>query len=164
MTSIRDTIGSRGEAIFVLTMTAYRSPAKPLFRPQFLGEKWPVLDHIVMLEGVGDATPYFFVQVKTTRKGYTREGFRLKVAISAEEVRKLAGYPAPTYLVGIDEVGEKAYIVSVNPENLGSLSSLSTAFPIHEENRRLLWEEVTAFWAARVSPGFKSRFADTTWR
>lgn len=65
----RDALGQRGEAIFNVLMTEMDSLSGPTFRPYFLGDKWPIVDFIVELVGAGAATPYFFVQVKTTRAG-----------------------------------------------------------------------------------------------
>jgi hypothetical protein len=167
----RDMIGDRGEAIFfsLLTkrVTGRNVPAKGyLFQPQFLGEKWPLVDYIVELRGIAPAVkPFFFVQVKATTLGYTERENRLKVQMNVERVRGLAAYPAPTYLVGIDENMEKGYLVSVNGEQQTSLSSLSTAFPLNvSSNRRRLWEEVRAFWEIPTQPKLDSAFVDPDWR
>lgn len=128
---------------------------------------WPGVDFIVELIGAGSVTPFFFVQVRTTRQGYTGQGKRLRVGVSAGAVRVLAGYPAPTYLAGIDEVQEMGYIVSANGERLSALGSLSTAFPMNAADhvaRRTLWEEVRAFWSAPASPKLVSAFVDSDWR
>ncbi len=135
-----------------------------IFRPYFLGEKWPVVDFIVELLGAGPVIPYFFVQVKTTRAGYTQKEKRLKVSVAGEDIRLLASYPAPTYVVGIDEINRSGFLVSANGENLRSLSSLSTQFAINAAHRRLLWEEVRDYWASLADTGLTSRFADPNWR
>ena len=59
-------IGNRGELIFELAITYYAQFQKPLFRPGFLGEKWPTVDYYIELLDVPDAQPFFFVQVKTS--------------------------------------------------------------------------------------------------
>lgn len=56
-----DALGDRGEAIFRVLITEFDTPAGPIFRPYFLGEKWPVVDFIVELMGAGATIPYFFV-------------------------------------------------------------------------------------------------------
>ena len=164
MSTVSDAIGRRGEAIFVVLMTEFHSTRGPIFRPQFLGDKWPVADYIVELERAGSQIPYFFVQVRTTREGYTTRERRLKVRVSQEQVVALAAYPAPTYIVGIDEREEVGYLVSANGERRGRMSSLSTRFPINRRNRRLLWNEVRAFWRKRRSPRLASAFRDPAWR
>jgi hypothetical protein len=102
-TNVRDAIGSRGENIFSNLISKFHSEHGPIFRPQFLGEKWPLVDFIVELVGEGRTTPYFFVQVRATRQGLTRVGRRLRVQVAEAEVRQLASYPSPTYIVGVDE-------------------------------------------------------------
>ncbi len=161
---MRDALGQRGEAIFVVLMTAFHSKLSPIFKPQFLGDKWQNVDFIVELVGAGASIPYFFVQVKTTREGYTKKLNRLKVKIPQGKIQGLAFYPAPTYIVGIDEIQETGYIVSANGEKLGSLSSLSTKFIINQQNREYLWNEVNNFWLLYNTNTLTSRFSDPDWR
>jgi len=160
----RDALGDRGEAIFRVLITEFDAQAGPIFRPYFLGEKWPIVDFIVEVLGAGASIPYFFVQVKTTRAGYTQKERRLKVGVSGDDIRLLASYPAPTYVVGVDEVNRDGFLVSANGENLRSLSSLSTQFAINAATRRLLWEEVRGYWASFAATGLTSQFNDASWR
>jgi len=164
MSDISDAIGRRGEAIFVVLVTKLHPGRGPMFRPQFLGDKWPVADFLVELEGARQQIPYFFVQVRSTRGGYTRGDRRLKVRASAKEVAALASYPAPTYLVGIDELQEVGYIVATTPDQVKPVTSLSIRFPITPDNRKRLWDEVNAFWSKRRLPAFRSAFQDPAWR
>jgi hypothetical protein len=157
-------LGQRGEALFYVLITKSHGREKPLFRPQFLGDKWPTIDFIVELENAGSITPYFFVQVKTTRGGYTKKDNRLKIPIYREDMRKLALYPAPTYIVGIDEIKERGYILSANGEWLQGLSSFPTAFPLDKINQDLLWKEVKDYWMkVKIRPR-ASHFIDPRWR
>lgn len=160
----KDALGDRGEAIFRVLITEFDSVSGPIFRPYFLGEKWPVVDFIVELLGAGSTTPYFFVQVKTTRAGYTQKEKRLKVSVAGDDIRLLASYPAPTYVVGIDEINRDGFLVSANGENPRSLSSLSTQFAITSATRRQLWEEVKDYWASLTDMRMTSRFTDPSWR
>ncbi|MBE9236895.1 DUF4365 domain-containing protein [Anabaena aphanizomenioides LEGE 00250] len=164
---MRDALGQRGERIFEVLITKFHSDDGPIFKPQFLGDKWQYVDFIVELVGAGCYIPYFFVQVKTTRKGYTKKDNRLKVQVKKESVIGIASYPAPTYIVGIDEVQEVGYLVSANGENLTSLSSLSTNFPINKQNREILWDEVNNFWepyTQNIQKILSSQFTDQQWR
>lgn len=161
---MRDALGQRGEAIFTVLMTEFHSHAGPIFKPQFLGDKWQYVDFFVELVGAGSFIPYCFVQVKTTRKGYTQKARRLKVNVKKESVIGLASYPAPTYIVGIDEVQKTGYIVSANGENLSSLSSLSTKFPINQQHREILWNEVNNFWNQYQYTNLVSQLSDQAWR
>ncbi len=81
--------------------------------------------------------------------------------MSRREVRCLALYPAPTYLVGIDKRQEEGYIVAILEGMTDSIPSLPTNFPLDAPNMRILWEEVRQFWqgrdmaisSARLMPG-----------
>jgi len=113
--ALRDTIGQRGEALFFVILTKLYGRARPLFKPQFLGDKWPTVDFIVeLIDSSSTVVPYFFVQVKTTQQGYTKKYRCLKIQVSARDARRLASFPAPTYVVGIDEINESAYITSTS--------------------------------------------------
>lgn len=146
-----DDIGGRGEAIFYVRMTEFCGRKRPLFRPYYLGEKAATHDYLVELLGAGRKTSYFFAQVKATRRGYAHQGTppRLKVAVPRKDVARMALYPAPTYVVGIDERREVGYIVSVCEDDRGPISGLPTHFPLNCDNLRLLWDEVRAYWARR---------------
>lgn len=88
----------------------------------------------------------------------------MKIGVSGDDIRLLASYPAPTYVIGIDEINRQGFLVSANGENLRSLSSLSTQFALNATNRRLLWEEVRDYWATLATTGLASRFRDASWR
>lgn len=151
-------IGQRGEALFIALLTKPVGRGRFLFRPQFLGDKWPNVDFIVELLGAGASTPYFFVQVKTTRNGYTKKEHNLKIQVKRESLIKLANYPAPTYIVGIDEVAETGYILSVGKRSRRELSSLPTRYALDEANRKILWQEVKAYWGNQQRGQGKSNF------
>ena len=44
----------------------------PYFWPHYLGEKCETFDFLVELVDAGEKTPFFFVQVKSTRKSLTK--------------------------------------------------------------------------------------------
>ena len=135
-----DELGYRGEHLFRSIITRYVGGAEPLFRVKFLGDKWPLVDFLVELRNVMPATPYFFVQVRATRRSVTREG-RLRARASDSDMRRLAAHFAPTYLVGIDEANEKGYIISANGETSGGLSSFPTDLPLNDANQPCLSEK-----------------------
>lgn len=161
---MRNALGARGEAIFYVLMTEFHSEAGPIFRPQFLGDKWPTVDFIVELLGAAGGVPYFFVQVRTTRAVFTSRKQRLKVGVPRQSLRRLGMLPAPTYVVGIDEIGEAGYIVSANGESSAQITSLPTLHPIDHRRREQLWREVHDYWQARQMTGFRSAFTDPAWR
>ena len=150
--ALSDDIGIRGEAVFVWLMMQDCGRPRPLFRPYFLGEKFPTLDYLVELVDTGPTTQSFFVQVKSTRQGYDRDkhgNLRLKVRVSANDMQRLALYPAPTYIVGIDEPQRRAYIVSAHQTNPTQLRGLPTTYSIDCQNLISLWHEVKDFWTQR---------------
>jgi hypothetical protein len=161
----RDELGKRGEAIFYVHMTKFHGQS-PLFRVQFLGDKWPAIDFVVELISSQGRSAYFFAQARATRRGYvnTKRGRRLNVTVKRSDLVKLASYPAPTYVVGIDDVGEKAYVVSTVGTRLRGAASLPTTFELTATTRQELWTEVETFWRASGATMRTSRFIEPEWR
>ncbi len=150
---IRDFIGGRGEAIaFTRLVRLCRTDTDlPYFWPHYLGEKAETFDFLVELVDAGAMTPFFFVQVKTTRKRFTRTQRppRLRVEVSEHDVRRMVAYPAPTYVIGVHTDEERAFIVSVHGTMGESIPSITTAHELTCETLKRLWDEVLAFWRGR---------------
>lgn len=150
---ISDFIGGRGEAIaFTRLVRVCRTDTDlPYFWPHYLGEKFETFDFLVELVDAGDTTPFFFVQVKTTRKEFTRTQVpaRLRVEISEKDVRRMIAYPAPTYVVGVQTDEERAFIISVHGSMNEGIPSITTGHELTCETLKRLWEEVLAFWQTR---------------
>ena len=70
----------------------------------------------------------------------------LKVQVKAKDVRAMLICPIPTYLIGVDEKAEIAYIVSIHGKITGGISSIPTAYPLGRDNLRILRDEVRAYW------------------
>jgi hypothetical protein len=119
------------------------------FDPTFLDAKFPTLDFYVELVGA-PGRYYFFAQVKTTEHGYAGQGNdkRLKVQVSRQDLDRLENFPAPTYIFGIDQRTWDAYLLSAN-EHMPRLADFPTRFPLDQHNMQRLWDEVSAYWAAR---------------
>jgi hypothetical protein len=142
----KDHMGMRGENIsFVRLAEVCQANDLPYFLPHFLGDKCPLFDVLVELIGAGQKAPYFFAQVKSTRLGYTAKN-RLRVEIPKEDVVKMVLYPAPTYVIGVDEKAEKACIVAVVAGMNRKISSLNTAHLLNCNTLKLLWDEVRDYW------------------
>jgi hypothetical protein len=154
----KEDIGERGERLFTILMTELCGRADPYFRPRYLGEKYPTFDYIVEL--VDHPAYYFFVQVKGTMLGYTKDPVRLKVQVSQEDIDRMVACPAPTYVVGMDvqQIGV-GFILSVN-EPRPHVASLTTAFRINCDVLRELRDEVRDFWARRDMVLAGSRFRE----
>lgn len=147
--------------IFVALMTEAHSDDGAIFNIRFLDDKLPHVDCIVELVGQKDYIPFCFVQLKSTKTGYTKKDNRLKVKFSQESISGLSLYPAPTYIVGIDEKEETGYLVSANGENLNAMASILTDFPINISNRGMLWNEVNDFWYRARKIKFASKFVES---
>lgn len=157
----REIIGERGESIFRVLITRKHPVRGYLFEhPRFLGEKKQAIDFFVELFHHESLTPFFFVQVKSTSEGYTQKEHRLKIQVSATDMKRLTAYPVPTYIVGIDEPQEQGYVVSANGEYAGGISSLCTNYPLNSEILALLWDEVAAYWTSPNYEKFQSVFHD----
>jgi len=150
---ITDVIGGRGEAIaFARLARVCRSDADlPYFWPHYLGEKCETFDFLVELVDAGEKTPFFFVQVKTTRKELTKAQVppRLRVEVADKDIRRMVAYPAPTYVVGVHESEERAFIISIHGAMAEAISSITTAHELTCDTLQRLWEEVRAFWQNR---------------
>jgi hypothetical protein len=147
-----DVMGGRGEAIASARLAAsYRAHDLPYFLPHYLGEKCPLFDFFVELVDAGRRTPYFFVQVKATRKAFTKthDPPRLLVGLSAEDVRGMVAYPAPTYVIEVQEREERAFLISIHGGMRDAISSITTAHELTPGTLRRLWVEVRDFWRTR---------------
>jgi len=159
---IADFIGGRGEAIAFtrLTRICRADTDLPYFWPHYLGEKCPTFDFLVELVDAGERTPFFFVQVRSTRKEYTKTHTppRLRVGVSEPDVRRMVAYPAPTYVVGVHEDQERAFIISVHGAMSEAIPSVTTAHELTCDTLRRLWDEVREFWQGRDMARLASSF------
>ena len=149
---ITDVIGGRGEAIAYARLTKIcRDDDLPYFWPHYLGEKCETFDFLVELVDAGEKTPFFFVQVKTTRKEYTKTQVppRLVINVSEKDVRRMVAFPAPTYVVGVHEDEERAFVVSVHGDMNALIPSITTGHELTRDTLKRLWDEVREFWQAR---------------
>jgi hypothetical protein len=145
-----DDIGDRGESIFKVRITQpCGTVPEPLFRAFFLGEKKPTLDFMVELIGLTSRSAYCFVQVKTTSKKVKPNAKTLKVGIKQSDIDRMVVYPGPTYIVGIDENTETAYIISANNRVSKDLRSIPLRYPLDGANLAKLWKEVDDYWKRR---------------
>jgi hypothetical protein len=87
----------------------------------------------------------------------------LKVAITSGQLQRLSAYPAPTYVIGIDERSERGYIVSAHGEWTTGFSSMCTTHPLTSDVLAALHAEVERYWQHGAT-GFRSVFIDDRWR
>jgi hypothetical protein len=142
----RDLIGKRGEAIVTARLMDFCGNPDPCFDVHPLGEKCPTFDYLVELVNAGSSVPYFLAQVKSTRQGFSKDRRRLLVQAGADDVGRMIQCPFPTYLIGVDEPNDRAYLVSVHGRLTGSIASMPSRYPLTPRNLRKLWAEVKAHW------------------
>src|SRR5271166_4382130 len=144
---LKDVTGFRGEKIVELRLTDYEAFAKPLFRPGFLGDKWPSIDFYVELRNLRRRTPYFFVQAKSTASKFPKNSPSLKISMKKRDVERLLRVPGPTYVFGIHEPSRRVFVQSVF---LGMpVKAITRIPPINEltaGNLQVLYDEVRRFW------------------
>jgi hypothetical protein len=147
----RDLTGKRGELIASERLLDFCGNPLPYFDPHLLGEKFPTYDLLVELTGGTGSKPYFLAQVKSTRSGAKKDMTDLKVQLKANDVKAMLVCPIPTYLIGVDEKAEMAYIVSIHGKIVGAISSIPTKYPLDRGNPRILRDEVRAYWKTLAS-------------
>jgi hypothetical protein len=148
VTDLRDVTGFRGEKIVELCLTNYAPFAKPLFRPGFLGDKWPAIDFYVELTGVRGKRLYFFAQAKSTSAPLMPDAAYLPVSVKRQDVDRLLRIPGPTYIFGVHEPSMRVFVRSVHT---GVPVQGITRIPVTHEltgaNLLALHEEVRRFWS-----------------
>ena len=154
---LQDVTGSRGEKIIELKLTEYRDFPEPLFRPGFLGDKWPAIDFYVELTGVNDIRPYFFGQAKATTSSLTT---RLQISTKAEDIKRLLKIPGPTYILGVHEPSKRVFVRSVH---LGvptkAIRSIPVTHELNSTNLQTLHQEVLNYWATNFHKPTSSEFS-----
>jgi hypothetical protein len=136
-----------------------------MFRPQFLGDKWPTADFIVELLDARNVKPFFFVQVRTTHFASAVDAERLAIQVNRNTLSSLGQYPAPTYIAGVDSKKKTCYLISANGEAISGYSSIGRAFSLEDDTvLERLWTEVSGFWPTPSRPKLSSAFIDPLWR
>lgn len=144
-------IGDLGEAIFNVEISR-----DYIFRPRYLGEKWPSSDFYVEL--IGPKEHFFFiVQVKSTTQGNDASG-NLKIQAPKKKIDDLNLYYCPTYLAGVNVNTSEVYLTSINKDVQKDISKLSTIFKLDTNNRKVLFNDVKSFWENTDLRNYKDNF------
>jgi len=140
--------GNRGELIAELRLTDYTTFKEPLFRPKFLGEKWPTADLYVELTGPEDAPrAHFLISIKSTKEPLDKKRRRINVSVTKKDVMRLKKYVGPTYVLAVHEPTENAWITAVHKSTPDKgISHISLKNKLSPVNLRLLHDEINAFW------------------
>jgi hypothetical protein len=157
---LRDVTGFRGEKIVELRLTDYKSFSKPLFRPGFLGDKWPAIDFYVELTAVRGKRLYFFVQVKATSGRLIRTSKDLKISTKKQDIDRLLRIPGPTYLLGVHEPTERVFVRSVHTGvPVKAITKIPLRYELTAANLRVLYNEVRNYWSTTRHKPTSSVFA-----
>jgi hypothetical protein len=158
VTWLSNLIGDRGERIFELAITDYEQFRSPLFKPGFLGEKWPSIDYYVELLGVRGCNPFFFAQVKSTTRPLSDGTDVIEINVNQKKCESLFRIPGPTYIVGVHEPAKKAYIRSVHGRPQKGIYRIPLEYELTPDNLKLLHREVREFWNAFPHKPTESHF------
>lgn len=159
-----DWIGERGE---LLTRVEFLRPVRkgfdrPLFRGNFLGEKYPVADLLVdLLDERERCMGFFYAQVKSTADAQAGRRKRLPVACPARKYNSLVALPVPTYLVGVDVVSERVYLLAANRPRRRDIASMVKLHDLSDDDvKRILYEDVLAYWKNQTLEAWEPRLTD----
>lgn len=156
--SLQDLVGYRGEKLFELAISEYSMFPQPLFRPGFLGEKWPAIDFYIELLGVKSRTPFFFVQVKSTTDAIPVGATDLEVSLPPKKREFLFRVPGPTYLAGVHEPSKRTFLLSINARALQGAYKIPLQHELTPANLQILYDEVKLFWKSHTYEPQNSHF------
>lgn len=148
MTSeLRDVTGFRGEKIVELCLTEYQNLQKPLFRPGFLGDKWPAIDYYIELTSVRGKRLYFFAQAKSTTSILTVHSTNLSISTKKKDIDLLLKIPGPTYILGVHEPSKRVFVRSVHTGiPIKSIKKIPLSHELTSHNLQALHDEVRDYW------------------
>jgi hypothetical protein len=156
---LRDVTGFRGEKIVELRLTDYSSFSEPLFRPGFLGDKWPAIDFYVELRATPGQRFYFFAQAKSTRRKMSSGDAFVLVNATRDDVQRLKEVVAPTYIFGVHEPSQRVFISAVHagtPKK--AVKKIPSSNELTVANLQRLYDEVQQHWTTTGEKPAKSVF------
>ena len=157
---LRDVTGFRGEKIAELRLTDYQAFPEPLFRPGFLGDKWPAIDFYVELTAIRGKRPYFFCQVKATTSALTAGSTYLTISTKRKDIDRLLRIPGPTYILGVHEPSKRVFVRSVHAGILvKAITQIPLAYELTSMNLQNLHNEVQNYWSTNNHKPTSSVFA-----
>jgi|SRR5579863_5426162 len=157
---LNDVTGSEGERIVASLLTNYQAFSEPLFRPAFLGDKWPTVDFYVEFWNLSRKRPYFFVQAKATRSGLVQDRQILKISTTKTDVERLLALPGPTYIFGVHEPSRRVVVRSIGSNTpIRAITQIPLSNELTGGNLRMLYDEVERFWSSTPHKPQSSVFA-----
>ncbi len=159
-TDLSEVRGFRGERIIELCLTEYGSNERPLFRPGFLGDKWPAIDFYIELKEVAGKRLYFFAQAKATGASLEDASDHLSVIVRKADVDRLLQVPGPTYILGVHEPSKRVFVRSVHEGvPVRAITRIPLSHELTRANLLALHQEVREFWFAAKNKPSTSVFA-----
>lgn len=144
-TELSDVIGFRGERFVELCLTSF--VPEPLFRPGFLGDKWPAIDLYVELTTIPEKRPYFFGQVKATTSTLTDDAESLTISTKKDDIARLLRIPGPTYIFGVHVPSGRVFIRSVHDGiAVKAITRIPVSYELRHDNLQQLQREVADYW------------------
>jgi hypothetical protein len=157
--NLSEIIGFRGEKLAELALTEYSEFQKPLFRPGFLGDKWPAIDFYVELTAVKGKRPYFFAQCKSTGAKLGARTKALRIRFTPKAIKRLREIPGPTYLLAVHEPTKRVFVRAIHSTLKGrATASVKIANELTPKALRLLHAEVAKYWSAGKHKPTESNF------
>ncbi len=157
---LREITGFRGEKIVELCLTDYQAFSQPLFRPGFLGDKWPAIDLYVELTAVRGKRLYFFGQAKATTSPLTVRSINLSISTKKKDIDHLLRIPGPTYILGVHEPSKRVFVRSVHTGiPVKAITRIPLAYELTGANLQKLHEEVRNYWSTTDHKPTSSVFA-----
>jgi hypothetical protein len=146
-TALVDVTGFRGEKIVELCLTDYKGFPRPLFRPGFLGDKWPGIDFYVELATAQSKRFYFFAQAKATTSALTPASTALSISTKKKDIEQLLQIPGPTYILGVHEQSKRVFVRSVHQGTPSrAITRIPVSYELTTENLQALRDEVQRYW------------------
>ena len=157
---LQDVTGFRGEKIVELCLTEYSVFTRPLFRPAFLGDKWPAVDFYVELNGIRGKRPYFLIQTKATSAHLPADAASIRISTTRNDVERLLRIPGPTYILGVHEPSRRVFAQSVHTGiSVRGITRIHVSHELTAANLRRLFNEVRDYWKSAGHKPTKSVFA-----
>lgn len=148
---LNDVTGFRGEKMVELCLTDFQAFPSPLFRPGFLGDKWPAVDFYVELATAQGQGMYFLGQAKSSSKGLSNRARVLSISTKARDIQRLLQIPAPTYIFGVHEPTQRVFARSVHSGGANTISSIPLTHVLNAVNLQQLHDEVVSHWQAQTA-------------
>jgi hypothetical protein len=156
---LRDVVGVRGEKIVELCLTDYEQYQMPLFRPGFLGDKWPAIDFYVELLGSRRRNFFFFAQAKSTRRPLRAAATHVHISSKKKDVHGLIKTPGPTYMFAVHEPSKRVFVQCVHSKTpVRAITRISVANELTPPRLKALHDEVSLFWRANAFKPADSSF------